>query len=48
MRRFLFPLVLSITCSLFALDIGNVPESVLSTLDSFLSAEQRIELLKQG
>ena len=48
MRRFLFPLVLSITCSLFALDIGNVPESVLSTLDSFLSAEQRIELLQQG
>jgi hypothetical protein len=48
MKRCLVPLLLSITCSLFAQDIGNVPESVLSVLDSFLSTEQRIELLKQG
>ena len=48
MRHCLVPLILSIACSLFAQDIGNVPESVLSTLDSFLSAEQRIELLKRG
>ena len=48
MRRCLIPLVLSMTCLLFAQDIGNVPEPVLSALDSFLSAEQRIELLRQG
>ena len=48
MRHCLVSLILSIACSLFAQDIGNVPESVLSTLDSFLSAEQRIELLKRG
>ena len=48
MRRCLIPLVFSMTCLLFAQDIGNVPEPVLSALDSFLSAEQRIELLRQG
>lgn len=48
MRRCLVLLILTLTCSLFAEDIGNVPEPVLSVLDSFLSAEQRIELLKQG
>lgn len=48
MRRCLVLFVLSIACSLFAQDIGNVPDSVISTLDSFLSAEHRIELLKKG
>ena len=48
MRRCLVLLIFSFACSLFAQGIGNIPESVLSTLDSFLSAEQRIELLKQG
>lgn len=48
MRRCLVLLVFSIACTLFAQDIGSVPDSVVWTLDSFLSAEQRIELLKQG
>ena len=48
MRRCFVILLLSISYSLFAQDIGNIPDSVISTLDSFLSAEQRIELLKQG
>ena len=48
MRRCLVLLALLTGCSLFAQDIGNVPDSVISALDSFLSAEQRIELLKQG
>ena len=48
MRRRFVILLLSISYSLFAQDIGNIPDSVISTLDSFLSAEQRIELLKQG
>ena len=41
-------LILFIAWPLFAQDAGNVSEPVLSVLDSFLSAEQRIELLKQG
>lgn len=48
MRRCLIPVVLLITYSLFAQDLGSIPEPILSVLDSFLSAEQRIELLKQG
>lgn len=48
MRRCLVFLLLSISCSLFAQDIGDVSESDLSVLDSFLSAEQRMELIKQG
>lgn len=48
MRRCLVLLTLLTAGSLFAQDIGNVPDSVISVLDSFLSAEQRIELLKQG
>ena len=48
MRHCLVPLTLLTAGSLFAQDIGNVPDSVISVLDSFLSAEQRIELLKRG
>ena len=48
MRRCFALLALLTSYSLFAQDIGNVPDSVISTLDSFLSAERRIELLKQG
>ena len=48
MKRCLVLLVLLTAGLLFAQDIGNAPDSVISALDSFLSAEQRIELLKQG
>ena len=50
MKRCLVLLVLLTATAglLFAQDIGNAPDSVISALDSFLSAEQRIELLKQG
>ena len=48
MRRCLVFLLLSISCALFAQDIGKAAESELSALDLFLSAEQRMELLTQG
>ena len=48
MRRCLVLLILSIAWPLFAQDIGNVPDQVVSVLDSFLSAEQRIDMLKHG
>lgn len=48
MRRFLVLFALSIACLLYAQNTGIVPEQVSAILDSFLSAEQRIALLKQG
>ena len=48
MRRTLVIMVFLIACSLFAKNLDSVPDSVLSVLDSFLSAEDRITLVKQG